>query len=266
MKDTAFQASADLLCEIDVDFVCRNMYNCSLGKGSTCPLCVYVQRPRCTIKVWASGKALGKLVAVDGSEAFGRPEALKHAMKAVARRIKQLGHPGIRFKRYALTQVSGSHELGFLVDLLSLSRRPDAEWDASGRKPCVNFVLKPGLASVFADGEIRLTGAANVEQMNESLRNILPVVSAAACEQLCGPSPEPIGSEKVKICNASQDAGTFGMRTTEEIVVSDDDDDEGGISDHGGCVGGARGLVPLSWVRQFQGGGQPKRARLASHA
>eukprot|EP00927_Polykrikos_kofoidii_P037909 TRINITY_DN32113_c0_g1_i1.p1 TRINITY_DN32113_c0_g1~~TRINITY_DN32113_c0_g1_i1.p1 ORF type:complete len:302 (-),score=32.50 TRINITY_DN32113_c0_g1_i1:176-952(-) len=132
---------------------------------------VRLMNPRTTALIRASGSC-----AITGT--MSDPEELKHSGKKVARLVQRCGM-AVKFTEWKVCSLLCKVDLGFPVRLDSLTARYRlfAIYEPETYSGCIFKLRKPRWTyNITAGGKMILTGIKNIQQADDALRRIYPVL------------------------------------------------------------------------------------------
>lgn len=190
------RAEVDLGCPIDVASACDKTMNCEYTGRPKAPLHVYFRNPKIQVTVYEDGR-------LRAGGVVEKPEGLKLGMKILARRIRRLGHPQVKFRKLRFTNLEGYYACPFKVNLQTLGRSDGAKFDVYS-STAVEFSIEPrGCAVVGHDGNISCVGMYSIEEMQCVVKQVLPTVHLSRCEEInwseCRKTVDPAADETSSI-------------------------------------------------------------------
>jgi len=161
LKSVKFVCSADLLVDLDIQYIARFCENAEINNTSKYVI-IRSQKIEATARIYKSGK----IICVGGQTRF---QAKKLARK-MSRIVQKLNNPNIKFRRFAVINIVSTIDIGQDINLekFALKNQFSTFYEPGLHPWAESYMLQPELTFViFSSGKVIIRGAKNLNDLQE---------------------------------------------------------------------------------------------------
>jgi transcription initiation factor TFIID TATA-box-binding protein len=163
--------TVNLGTQLDLKTIHQKTRNSEYNPRRFCAVIIRLRKPKTTALVFSTGK----LVCTGATS----PAQVKEAARRFAWMIKKLGFQNVKFRDFTIQNMLGTTYVGFPIRLegLSLHHVEFCSYEPEIFAGLVYKMLAPKICLlIFVSGRVVLTGGKSVQDLEDALTNIYPVL------------------------------------------------------------------------------------------
>ena len=163
--------TVNLCTLLDLKTVYLKTRNSEYNPRRFCAVILRIRNPKTTALAFASGK-----MVITGAKS---PAACKLAAKKFAWIIRKVGFEQVKFREFRIQNMLGTVDVGFPIKLepLSLHHIAHCSYEPEIFAGLIYKMLCPKICLlIFVSGKLVITGGKTIEQLEQALHNIYPIL------------------------------------------------------------------------------------------